>query len=150
MKLERATSSDIPALVELLYELFSQELEFVPNKTLQTTALSQIIADENVGFIVVARSETVIVGMVSILFSVSTALGGRVAMLEDMVVSPGARGEKIGSRLLEQATMFAQEAGCKRITLLTDASNRAAQRFYQRSGFEQSSMVVFRKYLTIQ
>jgi len=35
-----------------------------------------------------------------------------------------------------------------RITLLTDADNEAAQRFYRAKGFTPSEMVVFRKLLS--
>lgn len=149
MKLECATLSDIPALVELLQQLFMQEVEFTPNSAVQAAALTRIISDKDVGFIVIARNETGIVGMVSVLFSVSTALGGRVGILEDMIVSAHARGNGLGSRLLKQAIVVAQKAGCQRITLLTDANNHGAHRFYQSSGFEQSSMVVFRKILSV-
>jgi len=82
--------------------------------------------------------------MVSLLFLPSTALGGRVALLEDMVVQPDARGGGAGSRLLAAATEFARSAGCLRITLLTDAHNAAAQRFYGRHGFARSAMIPMR------
>jgi len=74
----------------------------------------------------------------------STALGGRVALLEDMVVRPDARGRGAGSLLLRAAVEFARAAGCLRITLLTDADNAAAQRFYARHGFGQSAMIPMR------
>jgi len=82
--------------------------------------------------------------MVSILFTVSTAEGGRAAWLEDMIVHPGRRGQGIGERLLDEAKSGARAAGCSRITLLTDASNNAAMRFYGRAGFVCSEMVPMR------
>jgi GNAT superfamily N-acetyltransferase len=85
-----------------------------------------------------------IVGMVNLLFTISTALGERVALLEDMVVSPEVRGTGIGAKLLSEAISLARERGCKRITLLTDRSNEAAQRFYAKQGFVLSSMVPMR------
>ncbi|MNY66030.1 putative phosphinothricin acetyltransferase YwnH [compost metagenome] len=74
----------------------------------------------------------------------STALGARVALLEDMVVDTGARGTGIGSALLEQAIAHARDSGCRRITLLTDGDNAAAQRLYRRHGFGRSPMVPLR------
>jgi GNAT superfamily N-acetyltransferase len=82
--------------------------------------------------------------MVNLLYTVSTALGDRVALLEDMVVSPNVRGSGVGSRLLEQAIQLARLDGCKRITLLTDRANEPAQRFYQKHGFVSSVMVPLR------
>ena len=55
-----------------------------------------------------------VIGMVNLLFTVSTALGERVAMLEDMVVAPAARGTGVGSALLQHAIAFAQQQGARR------------------------------------
>ena len=85
-----------------------------------------------------------VVGMVSLLFTESTALGAKVALLEDMIVLPEYRACKVGSKLLSAAIACALESGCKRITLLTDQANTQAQHFYKMHGFEQSSMTAFR------
>lgn len=92
----------------------------------------------------VAREGDQIVGMVNLLFTISTALGERVALLEDMVVSPAGRGIGVGTKLLSEAISYARVQGCKRMTLLTDRSNESAQRFYAKQGFVVSSMVPMR------
>jgi GNAT superfamily N-acetyltransferase len=139
-----ADTSDIPALCELLYLLFSQEADFAPNREAQSRGLARIIGSPDVGLIVVARQDNHVVGMVSLLYTISTVLGDRVALLEDMVVPPHVRGVGVGSLLLEQAIQFARLNGCKRITLLTDRVNAAAHRFYQRHGFRFSDMIPLR------
>ena len=118
-----------------------------PDQKLQIRGLTSIINDPNIGCIVIARENNQVVGMVNLLFTVSTALGGRVALLEDMVVTPDMRGTGVGSKLLQYSVESAAEMGCLRITLLTDADNEGAHRFYQRHGFDRSSMVAFRKSL---
>jgi ribosomal protein S18 acetylase RimI-like enzyme len=142
--IEAARTADIPALCELLRVLFAQEAEFAPDAQAQARGLERITGDAAVGTILVARDGGAIVGMVSLLFTVSTALGGRVALLEDMVVAPAARGRGIGSDLLREAVAHARAQGCKRITLLTDGANEAAQRFYARHGFAASGMIPMR------
>ena len=144
MQIEKATPADIPALSELLSALFSQEAEFTPNSEAQAKGLNQIIGNPEVGAVLVAREGGQVVGMVNLLFTVSTALGGQVALLEDMVVSSQARGAGVGSELLDQAISFARAQGCKRITLLTDRENESAQRFYGKKGFVVSGMVPMR------
>lgn len=144
MQITPAKTSDIPALCDLLSILFSQEAEFKPNHEAQSRGLARIISNPEIGLIVVARQDNQIIGMVNLLFTISTALGDRVALLEDMVVSPNARGSGVGSRLLEQAIQFARLNGCKRITLLTDSTNESAQRFYQKHGFGFSAMIPLR------
>ncbi|MGZ5043265.1 MAG: GNAT family N-acetyltransferase [Methylobacter sp.] len=144
MQITPANTSDIPALCELLGILFSQEADFKPDYEAQSRGLARIISNPEVGLIVVARQDGQVVGMVNLLYTVSTALGDRVALLEDVVVSPNARRSGVGSRLLEQAIQFARLNGCKRITLLTDSDNEPAQRFYQKHGFCFSAMIPLR------
>lgn len=144
MLIEKATSVDIPALSELLSVLFSQEAEFAPNTEAQCKGLARIINNAEIGAVLVARQGGQVVGMVNMLFTVSTALGERVALLEDMVVSPAGRGTGIGTKLLAEAISFARTQGCKRITLLTDQENESAQKFYGKQGFVVSDMVPMR------
>lgn len=144
MEINLAGEADIPALCRLLNELFSQEAEFQPDDAAQSRGLARILADPAVGHIFVARREERVLGMVSLLYTVSTALGERVAWLEDMVVANDARDSGVGSALLEHALAFAQQHGCRRITLLTDGDNLNAQQFYGRQGFEVSAMVPMR------
>lgn len=142
--IRRATLDDIPGLTQLLSQLFAQEAEFAPDAVLQAKGLAAIIGDERVGCILVAEEGGQAVALVNLLYTVSTALGGRVAILEDMVVAKGVRGQGIGGKLLEAALKTATEDGCLRVTLLTDHDNTAAHRFYGRFGFERSTMVPFR------
>lgn len=149
MTITLATEADMPALCSLLETLFAQEVEFKPDIDAQQRGLKMIIASPQVGAILVSRRQGKVVAMVSLLYSVSTALGGRVCTLEDMVVAPEYRrlddGSHIGTALLTHAIHYAREQGVLRITLLTDDDNHAAQRFYQRQGFAFSTMQVMRK-----
>jgi len=144
MQITTATPDDIPALCTLLDHLFAQEAEFRPDREAQYRGLEMIIADPAVGTILVARREGEVIGMVNLLYTASTALGSRVAILEDMVVLPEHRDGGTGSQLLEAAIAHAAGQGCGRITLLTDADNKAAQRFYRRHDFALSPMVPLR------
>ena len=144
MLIEKATAADVPALSDLLSVLFSQEAEFRPNAEAQQKGLAQIINNPDIGTVLVARQGDQVVAMVNLLFTISIALGERVALLEDMVVLPAGRGMGVGTRLVSEAILFARAQGCKRITLLTDRSNEAAQRFYAKQGFVVSTMVPMR------
>jgi GNAT superfamily N-acetyltransferase len=149
MPMETATHSDIPRLCELLAILFTQEAEFSPNPELQAEALQAILDSPETGTILVLRETDGIVGMVSLLYTVSTFLGGRVALLEDMVVEPAQRGKGRGGEIVQGAIEHARKAGCRRITLLTDGHNVAARRFYEAVGFKQSFMQPYRLHLTV-
>lgn len=145
MQIDTATPADIPALCGLLSALFAQEAEFTPDTAAQARGLAMIIGDPRVGTVLVARRDGEAVGMVNLLFTVSTALGERVVLLEDMVVAPSARGAGVGSALLTAAIEFARAHRCPRITLLTDRVNADAQRFYARHGFVASDMLPMRR-----
>jgi GNAT superfamily N-acetyltransferase len=144
MHIEKATLADVLPLSDLLGLLFAQEAEFKPNSEAQIRGLTRLLTQPELGFILLARDNGQVVGMVNILYTISTALGERVALLEDMVVRPEARGVDMGSKLLARAIELACVAGCQRITLLTDHDNVSAQRFYQRQGFVISSMMPLR------
>lgn len=139
-----ANASDIPELCELLNILFSQEADFKSDHEAQSRGLAAIISNPEVGTVVVARQSGTVVGMANLLYTVSTALGGRVAILEDMVVSPNVRNAGVGSRLLEKVIQYARLNGCKRITVLTDRVNKSAQHLYRRFGFSSSAMTPLR------
>jgi GNAT superfamily N-acetyltransferase len=139
-----AQSADIPEMVQLLDELFSQDIEFVPNHVNQQRGLEMIVNNPEAGEILVLKSGGSVIGMVSLLYSISTALGGKVAILEDMIITKNFQSKGLGSKLLDAAIDFAHDRGCMRITLLTDFDNETAQAFYRKFGFSKSAMIPMR------
>lgn len=144
MQINIAIAADIPDLCQLLSILFTQEAEFSVDVAAQARGLDSIIGNPDIGMILIARDDGIAVGMVNLLFTISTALGERVALLEDMVVLERARNSGIGSQLMTRAIDAARAAGCRRITVLSDRENSAAHRFYQRHGFALSTMIPLR------
>lgn len=140
LKFEPAVLKDLPAMVQLLGQLFAQEAEFSPDATKQDAALKMIFADAKLGRLFVARDGAKVVAMASLLFTVSTAEGGRAALFEDLVVHPDYRKQGIGARLLEYVIEQARADGVLRLTLLTDMQNEQAQALYRRLGFVGSPM----------
>ena len=141
----RATLADVPACADLLFDLFGHDLEFTPHRDLQVRGLELIVTNPSVGGILVLELGRAVVGMVSLLSSISTALGGKVAVLEDMVIDEARRGQGFGTRLLGEALRFAQADGYLRVTLLTDHDKADAIRFYESFGFQKSPMIPLRK-----
>jgi GNAT superfamily N-acetyltransferase len=139
-----ATLAELDELVELLIVLFTQDIEFEPDNEKQKAGLEQIVLNPALGEILVMKIDGKVVGMVSLLYSISTALGGKVAILEDMVMSKDFRGKGLGKELLNEAIAIAQKRGCLRLTLLTDFDNETAIRFYQSAGFSLSKMIPLR------
>jgi GNAT superfamily N-acetyltransferase len=142
-----AVSEDVCELADLLAILFAQEADFRPDREKQMRGLRLIIENPERGCVFVARKGNRIVGMVSLLFTVSTAEGEPVCWLEDMIVVPGQRASGLGTRLLQHAIKYAKANGFARITLLTDRTNEKAIRFYERQGFRPSGMMPLRLHL---
>ncbi len=143
-RIEPATIEDLPQMVELLVALFSEEEDFAPNRQKQEHGLRLILEQPSRGRIFVLRTDHQIVGMINLLFTISTAEGGPVVLLEDLIILPQHRWQDYGSRLLEHAVAFAKKKDFKRITLLTDKISAESQQFFQEHGFRFSSMIPMR------
>ena len=144
VNIEPATEADLDELSDLLGELFSEESDFRPNKEKQLRGLRLIFEQPNRGRVFVLRHDRVIVGMINLLFTISTAEGGFVILLEDLVVHRKYREHGYGSDLLEYAIRFARQKNFLRITLLTDRPEIRSQNFFRRHGFHESSMMPMR------
>ena len=142
-----AARSDVPRLVELLGELFSHEREFSPDPEKQREALEAILADRSRGRIFVAREGSEVVGMASLLYTISTAEGGKAALFEDLIVDPKHRRKGVGSKLVNYVIQQARAEGVLRITLLTDLENDTALGLYRKLGFVDSPMQPMRLHL---
>ncbi len=144
MHIRLAKLADIPALRALLHQLFSLEAEFSPDAAAQTRGLELILSQPESGWILLAEAEGQAVGMACVLYSVSTACGGRAGLLEDVVVAEGFRRQGVGDALLQAAIAMAKERGCLRLSLHTDRDNAPAQALYRRHGFQASAMLPMR------
>jgi len=142
-----ATADDLPQLVELLMDLFDMEGDFEPNYSKQEDGLKLIIEHPNRGRILVIKNSTKIIGMVNMLFTISTAEGGLALILEDFIIHPMNRGMGYGKLLLNAVKDFAENKDFKRITLLTDKISEESQRFFKDQGFNFSKMIPMRMYL---
>lgn len=147
IRFDFAEPRDLPSLVELLGELFRIESDFAPDSAKQERGLRLILGRPESGRVFVARAAGRVVGMASLLFTVSTAEGGMAAILEDVIVAGTWRGKGLGRRLLGHVFHWAAENGCRRVTVLADRDNDGALRFYRELGFEKSTMTVFRRRL---
>jgi ribosomal protein S18 acetylase RimI-like enzyme len=140
MTARRATPADIPAMVALLRQLFAIEDEFAFDPSVQGRGLAVLLAEPRAAAFV-AEHHSQVVGMATAQLLVSTARGGLVATIEDVVVDQAARGTGAGRALIAAIEAWAREQGCKRLQLLADRENAPALDFYARLGFGRTRMV---------
>lgn len=144
LSLVKAQKEDIEAMCRLLEELFTLEADFEPDWRQQRQGLEYIIDHPAYGQILLLKDDSQAVAMVNLLFTVSTALGRRVILLEDFIIKADRRRQGLGRYLMEGVKSFATEHGYARITLLADKDNEAAQSFYLDQGFVRSNMDCWR------
>jgi GNAT superfamily N-acetyltransferase len=145
IEINYATANDLPHLADLLAELFTLESDFHPERDKQMNGLRLILDNPSLGRLFVLRIGGKVAGMANALITISTAEGGRVLLLEDVIVRSEHRGGGLGRRLIEHVLQWAREQGMTRVTLLADRDNHAALDFYRKLGFENSNMTVLRK-----
>jgi GNAT superfamily N-acetyltransferase len=142
---EPATIEDLPALTNLVMDLMEHSEDFTPDRVLQERGLRLILEQPNRGRIFVVRNKDKIFGMVNLLFTISTARGGFVILMEDVIIHPSHRGQRYGSMLVDYVVDFARKKNFRRITLLTDKMSAESQDFFKKHGFEHSHMIPMRK-----
>lgn len=145
LNIRQAIPADLNEMVELLRQLFSIELDFDFDTARQRRGLSMLLAHAE-SLLVVAEKERKVIGMVSMQTLVSTAEGGPVGLIEDLVVDEAHRGQGIGNLLLDHLLQLGVERGLKRVQLLADRTNTPALEFYAKRGWSSTQLIVLRHY----
>jgi ribosomal protein S18 acetylase RimI-like enzyme len=103
--------------------------------------LAELLAQPGTSLLV-AREGTEILGALTlVLFRVPTGLKARI---EDVVVDESARGKGVGEALTREAIRLARESSARHVELSSNPSRAAANRLYQRLGFEPRKTNVYR------
>lgn len=139
-----AEGADVEEMVDLLGRLFAIEADFAADAAKQRAGL-RLLLDRPDAFLAVAEADGRAVGMCSVQILVSTAEGGRVGLLEDLVVREEVRGRGIGTGLLQAAEGWARDRGLLRLQLLADRTNAPALGFYGARKWGSTRLVALRR-----
>ena len=143
LTIRSAQRSDIGGMSDLLSQLFAIESDFTPDEHKQKLGL-ELLLSTPYSCAVVAEDPSGVIGMATVQTLVSTAEGGRVGLVEDVVVDLHHRGKGIGGALLEYLQVWAKDNGLSRLQLATDSGNDEAVKFYEKIGWEQTSLMLLR------
>ncbi|ALD73936.1 GNAT family N-acetyltransferase [Trueperella pyogenes] len=103
--------------------------------------IEQLIAQQAIDLLLY-KDEDEIQGMLTLVtFTIPTGVR---AWIEDVVVDDTARGKGAGRALVEAACDLATKRGAKTVDLTSRPSREAANRLYQRCGFEARQTNVYR------
>lgn len=142
--IREAATSDLNAMSGLLSELFSIESDFTPNIRRQRQGLADLMQSRTATLLVAVAGRD-IVGMCTLQPLISTAEGGKVGLVEDLVVAESHRKAGVGRKLLKEIEAIAAKQGMSRLQLLSDHSNKAASVFYEHLGWTTTNMIAWRK-----
>ena len=145
-KIRNARPEDLDALTALLRELFSIEADFAVDAERQRRGLAMMLEGcLKHRCVKVAEMDGEVVGMVTAQLLISTAEGGVVALVEDMVVDGRHRGLGIGRQLMAEIESWSRERGASRLQLLADRTNFSALDFYDKIGWRPTRMICLRR-----
>ena len=103
--------------------------------------LGRMVSDQATTLFV-ARREGVIVGMLTLIsFQIPTGVR---SWIEDVVVDEVARGQGAAAALVQAALDEAERRGSRTVDLTSRPHREAANRLYQRMGFEARQTTVYR------
>jgi GNAT superfamily N-acetyltransferase len=139
-----AVPEDIPAMVELLRQLFAIEADFDFSAERQKRGLELLLASPTARA-VVAETDARVIGMATAQLLVSTAEGGPSLLVEDLVVIPDSQNCGVGSGLLHALAVWGRVHGASRMQLLADRTNTAALRFYKTRSWRETQLICLRK-----
>ncbi len=123
---------------------FVQQLGYSPDERGYDETFAQVVRHPEAAVFVAAEGLRVI-GYLALSQRPQIRLGGRAAVIDELLVDEARRGEGIGSALLAAALNYARGVGCLRVELTTKRSRESYQRgFYLAHGFREVSSAVLR------
>jgi len=140
--IELAKVKDLSQMAKLLGVLFTIEKDFTIDFEKQLAGIEALYEQEGTDLLV-AKYENSVIGMITMQRLISSAEGGFVGQIEDLVVYEEYRQMGVGSRLINKIRVIAQEHGYKRIQLAADVDNSHALAFYNRRGFNKTNLSIY-------
>lgn len=134
IQIRPATPVDVPTILRFIKDLAEYERE--PQAVIATEAMihDSLFAEGHVAHGLIASLEGQAVGYAIYFFNFSTWLGRAGLYLEDLYVTPSARGSGVGQALLRKLAGIAVERGCGRMEWSVLDWNEPAIRFYRTLG----------------
>ncbi len=117
--------------LNLLMQELSPDSENIPKATLERV---QVLLQEKNIIMVTVNDDDTIIGVATLY--VMPKVGKLVSHLEDVVVSSAYRGQGLGEQLVSKTIELAKSFGAVSIALTSRPSRVAANKLYQKLGFE--------------
>jgi ribosomal protein S18 acetylase RimI-like enzyme len=144
MKIDLAGEGDLGELLPML-RAYCDFYEVEPSdSSLEALARSLIADPEQEGIQVIARGEDgEPLGFATLYWTWQTLTASRAAVMNDLFVTPSARGQGIGRALIEECRRRAGEHGCPELVWETAPDNEAGQRLYDSLTDDKSTWLYY-------
>lgn len=139
-------AADLAVLMPMVRELQAHEHLPPPGKEVEA-ALQALLADDRLGCVLIAEDSGRPVGYTVIGFGYSLEFHGRDAFVDELYVADPARGQGIGSLLLDAAEMACRARGIKALHLESGHGNPRATALYERRGFKAHERHLMTKWM---
>ncbi|GAA4910752.1 GNAT family N-acetyltransferase [Streptomyces coeruleoprunus] len=139
LEIRPATEADIPAVVAMLADdPLGAQRESPDDLTPYTAAFARVAADPNQHLVVAVRNDQVIGTLHLTIIPGLSRRGAIRSLIEAVRIHADARGQGLGSTLIEWAVEESRRQGSRLVQLTSDATRTDAHRFYERLGFTAS------------
>lgn len=127
-------------------EIYSSVLRLLPQLAPDSELpsreyMNELLSSENIHFFIAASGDEIAGMLTLVLYLIPT---GKKLWIEDVVVDSSHRGEGLGEKLVEAALDFARSLGATEVRLTSRPARIAANKLYQKIGFEKYETNVYK------
>jgi GNAT superfamily N-acetyltransferase len=142
-----ATESDVDAIVDMMRRYYAEDgYPFVDAEA--RAATEELIRDENLGRLWVARSDNGLCGYVAVTLGYSLEYRGRDAFVDELFIAEGSRGQGLGREALSVAEAYCRRRGVRALHLEVEHHREPALELYRRLGFADDGRRLMTKWLS--
>ena len=131
----RATTADAATVAQLLHDFNTEFDSPTPGPDALKRRLTYLLAGDDVIALLVGEPAT---GLAVLSFRPNVWYEGPVAILDELYIRPGLRGQRLGSALLAAACDLVRRRGGELMEINVDGDDTDARRFYEARGFRNT------------
>jgi GNAT superfamily N-acetyltransferase len=141
-----AEAADIERMMPLVREFYAFE-KLVLNEARYRELALELVANDNLGRMLVIRADQELIGYAVIGFGFSLEFGGRDALLDEFYLYEAFRGQGIGTQMISAMEEFCRAKGIRAVHLEADYVNARVHEFYKRLGFRDHERHLMTKWI---
>lgn len=146
MLFQLLSDQELPALLEMMRELYSQqEMHF--DEPAASGAVARALSNPELAQIYLIFRGTELAGYFALTFCFSFEFQGRFALFDELYLREPYRGQKLGKAVVAFVEDSCRKAGIKALRLEVGRENQPAQSLYRAAGFKEDERNLMTKWL---